>query len=609
LLAGDGPLLPEYKKLATTVVLRDARDFDEALRNFGPEFSQSDRFTALCNTTATGWIVPLLSQRGIRAVSLIHELDHFIVERGFQSMVRDIAKHAHTVVFSSAVVEAGFQTFLKRSPDRSVIRPQGIYQNVDSVVADRAAVFEKLKLPADARLVVNVGYGDLRKGMDLFVELSKRHDIFGPNVYFAWIGNREAPLEHWLRADPAISGADSRVRLVDFTDKALEYVAVADAFALTSREDPFPSVVIESLALGTPVIAFEGAGGFSDVVALEGNGRLVEKCNVLEMAKALAEIFRTDRVQARDARAMRARQVFDMAEYVFSLLEILYPDLVRVSAVITNFNHGKYLPQRLASVLTQTYPLYEVMLFDDCSQDDSIAIAEQMIDESGRMIEVHRSLKNTGSAFGNWSAAIERCKGTFVWIAEADDAADESFVESLIRGSSSRTTLAFCDSRQIDSAGNPTADSYRYYLDTFDKDFFSHQSTTDGPRFVKELLATRNCILNVSGVIFRTEALRQLFGRAEADIKSYRLAGDWHTYAGLLAQPDSEVVYVPKALNIHRRHESGVTQSLSVAAHVDEIRRVQSYIAEAFQITPQARQAQTDYREAVRIQLKEAAIK
>ncbi len=57
------------------------------------------------------------------------------------------------------------------------------------------------------------------------------------------------------------------------------YNAGADLYLLTSREDPFPNVVLEALDTKVPVIGFKNAGGFEDVVT-EQTGALVDYLNL-----------------------------------------------------------------------------------------------------------------------------------------------------------------------------------------------------------------------------------------------------------------------------------------------------------------------------------------
>ena len=40
----------------------------------------------------------------------------------------------------------------------------------------------------------------------------------------------------------------------------------ADVYALTSREDPFPSVVMEALDAGLPVVAFRSTTGCENLI-------------------------------------------------------------------------------------------------------------------------------------------------------------------------------------------------------------------------------------------------------------------------------------------------------------------------------------------------------
>ena len=58
-----------------------------------------------------------------------------------------------------------------------------------------------------------------------------------------------------------------------------------------------------------------------------------------------------------------------------------------VSVIVPNYNHARYLPPRLDSVLQQTYPHMEVLLLDDCSTDDSRAVMaycqSRLIDADG----------------------------------------------------------------------------------------------------------------------------------------------------------------------------------------------------------------------------------
>lgn len=68
------------------------------------------------------------------------------------------------------------------------------------------------------------------------------------------------------------------------------YNAGADLYLLTSREDPFPNVVLEALDTKVPVIGFKNAGGFGDVVT-EQTGALVDYLNLPMMLEKIYEFI------------------------------------------------------------------------------------------------------------------------------------------------------------------------------------------------------------------------------------------------------------------------------------------------------------------------------
>ncbi|MDB9529633.1 glycosyltransferase family 2 protein [Oscillatoria sp. CS-180] len=56
-----------------------------------------------------------------------------------------------------------------------------------------------------------------------------------------------------------------------------------------------------------------------------------------------------------------------------------------VSIVITSYNRDRYLEAAIASVLSQTYPHFELVVWDDGSTDDSVAIAHSYAEQDARV--------------------------------------------------------------------------------------------------------------------------------------------------------------------------------------------------------------------------------
>ena len=76
-----------------------------------------------------------------------------------------------------------------------------------------------------------------------------------------WVGHQDMWQLAAARSKLAAAGLSDHVHFVGLTFDTADYYAGADAYALASREDPFPSVLLEALSVGTPAVAFAGTGG------------------------------------------------------------------------------------------------------------------------------------------------------------------------------------------------------------------------------------------------------------------------------------------------------------------------------------------------------------
>src|SRR5246127_2931841 len=105
-------------------------------------------------------------------------------------------------------------------------------------------------------------------------------------------------------------------------------------------------------------------------------------------------------------------------------------DMPTVSVVVPNYNHARFLPERIESILRQSYQDFELILLDDCSSDDSRAILSQYADDPRVRLEFNAV--NSGSTFKQWNKGVRLARGKYVWIAESDDYADERLLQRLV---------------------------------------------------------------------------------------------------------------------------------------------------------------------------------
>jgi len=154
--------------------------------------------------------------------------------------------------------------------------------------------------------------------------------------------------------------------------------------------------------------------------------------------------------------------------------------------------------------------------------------------------------------------------------------------------------LGFCDSSQMDEEGDPLGASYKPYVNQIRPGAFDQSFVMEGPEFLASFLAVKNVILNVSGVVFRREALLAAMDQVGAELDGMGVAGDWRLYAEICAGA-GRVVYEAAALNAHRRHRTSVTHALKASRHLREIADMQALVATQVPLSEQTRAQQAAF--------------
>jgi UDP-glucose:(heptosyl)LPS alpha-1,3-glucosyltransferase len=136
-----------------------------------------------------------------------------------------------------------------------------IYNAVDSAAFSpalrehRAAVRERLHVPADATVFLIVGSGYARKGVETVLEALSR---LPANTFLLVVG-RDKSLGHYRRVAQA-RGVTERVVFLGAQDDPKPFYGAADAFVLPSLYDPCPNAALEAMACGLPVITSTKSG-------------------------------------------------------------------------------------------------------------------------------------------------------------------------------------------------------------------------------------------------------------------------------------------------------------------------------------------------------------
>jgi glycosyltransferase involved in cell wall biosynthesis len=256
----------------------------------------------------------------------------------------------------------------------------------------------------------------------------------------------------------------------------------------------------------------------------------------------------------------------------------------KVSVIVPNYDHARFLSKRIESILRQSYQDFELILLDDCSTDDSRAILSQYAGDERVRLEFNAT--NSGSPFKQWNKGVALARGEYVWIAESDDYADERLLECLVRllEIDPGVAFAYCRSWRITERDQHDgfADFYFTYLDA---SRWATSYCVDGHDECKNYSLFHNTVPNASGVVFR-KAIYDLVGGAD---ENFRLCGDWKLWAAMALT--GRVAYSAEPLNFFRFHEASVrNKSIYEARNVAESLRVCRWILERVTPTDAARE-------------------
>jgi glycosyltransferase involved in cell wall biosynthesis len=601
IVLGGGPLLGSFREVATVHQIDLARQPRDDVLKLLHALKAHGADVAIANTVVSGLMVPLLREADFHTLSLVHELPGILKSYKLEAHAEAIASHAEKVVFPAEIVRSGFEAFVGRDlGDIAVIRPQGSYlQSPHRFVEDlgpiRRRMREELGLAADSRIVMSSGYADHRKGVDLFVESLLQVMQSDDKVVGLWIGHRDEALFAEQMTRIRESGRQSRFVFTGRIGNPEDYYAAADVFALTSREDPFPSVVLEAFEVRLPVVAFEGAGG-SESLLRRGCGVIVPAFDTTRFAEAIGGLIENP---ARGAKLAATGydivlREFGFRHYLFDLLELAGRPLPKVSVVVPNYNYARYMGARLDSIVKQRIPIYELIVLDDCSKDDSVNVIRSLLANCPVSAPFVANKENSGSVFRQWARGVELARGDLVWIAEADDLSDRAFLKEVLPAfARSDVVMSYSQSRAIDGDGGVAFENYLHYVADIDPEKWTKPYTVAGTEEIREALFVKNTIPNVSSVVFRREALQEVLRDHSKEILSYRNAGDWVVYLRLLEK--GAIAFSPRALNLHRRHGGSVTVGNFNIRQLREIVRVQRETIERHGLGEDAQRAADAY--------------
>ena len=256
----------------------------------------------------------------------------------------------------------------------------------------------------------------------------------------------------------------------------------------------------------------------------------------------------------------------------------------KVSVIVPNYNYAKYLRRRIISIGQQIYPIYELIVLDDASTDNSKTVIKRAVAEASRMkpemkIKLVWNKENSGKAISQWIKGVEAATGDYIWIAEADDVARRDFLAEVMKGfeKDPDVVLSYSESAIINKYGILMMPNFRRSRDKEGTGHFKNSYIRPGKKEIEEIMAIRCTIPNVSAVVFKnTPELLRYLKLAE----KFEQVGDWYLYAKLLE--DGKIFYNKKSLNFFRVHGGSATKRGK--EHVEEVEKMHDYFRKKYDL-------------------------
>jgi glycosyltransferase involved in cell wall biosynthesis len=103
-----------------------------------------------------------------------------------------------------------------------------------------------------------------------------------------------------------------------------------------------------------------------------------------------------------------------------------------VSIVIATYNGSNFIYEQLSSILEQTYKNIEIIVIDDCSEDNTINIIKDTFDKNKfRNFHIFKNIVNVGPT-RSFEKGILKSKGEYLFICDQDDIWYENKIETYL---------------------------------------------------------------------------------------------------------------------------------------------------------------------------------
>lgn len=214
-----------------------------------------------------------------------------------------------------------------------------------------------------------------------------------------------------------------------------------------------------------------------------------------------------------------------------------------VTVLLATYNGAAFLRQQIDSVLCQSFSDFQLILSDDGSTDDTVALLERYAREHPDRITLYRSGRRFGCAQTHFMHLLERFHHTpYIMFCDQDDVWHPDKIEKTLQKIQSLETdpaiplLVHTDLRVVDGQLNELSPS------------FWQLSNLDGSRTALNQLLVQNVVTGCTTMVNRSLAALA----CEVPPSETMLMHDW--WLAILAAATGKIGFLPEATMDYRQH-------------------------------------------------------
>ena len=214
-----------------------------------------------------------------------------------------------------------------------------------------------------------------------------------------------------------------------------------------------------------------------------------------------------------------------------------------ISVAMCTYNGNRFIEKQIKSILNQTHKVNEIIICDDQSTDDTVTLAEKLLEQSDIKYQININSKRLGIT-KNFEKCIGLCNGDIIFTCDQDDEWENDKIEAMIPYfHDPNVILVFSDATAV------APDGRIVYTSLLDHVHFSKEPSSLRDSLLRKQQSIYGCLM-----AFRKE----LYYLAVPFPETVFYHDGW---LGINALLNGEIIYLDRLLIKYMISDNSITQS------------------------------------------------